>query len=84
MLASGFNRQMHRRHQKFNVLLKEMVRDGVVIEQEWDDFEVLRKELDLDEEEAELRIHHETRTRQVLACPHSGGELHPGRPKEGA
>ena len=68
MLARGFNRQMHRRHQKFNVLLKEMLRDGIVTEQAWDHLEVLRKELELDEEEAELLIQlSETRTRQVMA-----------------
>lgn len=83
ILASGFNMQMHRRQQKFNVLLKEMLRDGIVTDQEWTDLEVLRKELDLDEEEAELLIQlSEARTRQAQECPHCGGTLHPGRRKE--
>ncbi len=83
ILASGFNMQMHRRQQKFNVLLKEMLRDGIVTDQEWTDLEVLRKELDLDEEEAELLIElSEARTQQLQACPHCGGTLHPARRKE--
>ena len=56
ILASGFNIQMNRREQKFNLLLKDILRDGIVTDQEWDELEVLRKELDLNKEEAEMLI----------------------------
>ena len=80
ILASGFSVQMHRRQQKFNVLLKEVLRDGIITEQEWDDLEVLRKDLDLEKEEAELLIQlGEVRKQTMPECPHCGGQLHPLR-----
>jgi len=83
ILASGFNVQMHRRQQKFNVLLKEVLRDGVITDQEWDDLEVLRKDLDLEKEEAELLIQlGEVRKQAPPECPHCGGKLHPRRRRE--
>lgn len=80
ILAGGFNSQMHRRHQKFNVLLKEVLRDGVISDQEWQDIEVLRKELDLDIEEANLLIQlSEARRQNLTQCPNCGCALHTGR-----
>jgi len=80
ILASGFNVQMRRRQQKFNVLLKEVLRDGIVTDQEWQDLEELRKELDLDEEEAQLLIQlSEARKQNLHQCPHCRGLLHPSR-----
>lgn len=78
ILASGFNMQMQRRQQKYTVLLKEILHDGVVTSEEWSDLEALRKNLDLDEEEAELLIQlTEARRQQVQNCPHCGGSLYP-------
>ncbi len=83
ILASGFNMQMKRRQQKFTVLLKQILRDGIVTEQEWADLEVLRKELDLDEEEAELIIQlSEAKKQNMPECPHCGEVLHPARREE--
>ena len=83
ILASGFNMQMKRRQQKFTVLLKQILRDGIVTEQEWADLEVLRKELDLDKEEAELIIQlSEARKQNMPECPHCGEVLHPARREE--
>ncbi len=83
ILASGFNVQMHRREQKFNILLKDILRDGIVTDQEWSDLEVLRKELDLNAEEAEMLIQlSEAKKIQLQDCPHCGSILHPSRRSE--
>lgn len=83
ILASGFNAQMQRRRQKFNVLLKQILQDGLVTEQEWSDLEALRTQLGLDKEEAELLIAlSEARKDQQPKCPHCGGLLHPLRREE--
>lgn len=85
ILASGFNMQMQRRQQKFSVLLKEVLRDGTATDQELNDLEVLRKELDLDKEEAELIMQlADSKRHSIAECPHCGEELHPLRRAEDA
>lgn len=80
ILASGFNIQMQRRQQKFNVLVKDVLRDGIVSDTEWDDLELLRRELDLDKEECELLIQlADNKKLASLDCPHCGETVHPLR-----
>lgn len=80
ILASGFNIQMQRRQQKFNILLKDILRDGIVTDTEWNDLELLRKELDLDKEESELLIQlAENKKQASVDCPHCGNTVHPLR-----
>lgn len=83
ILASGFNVQMQKRQQKFSLLLKDVLRDGVVTDKEWNDLELLRKELDLSKEESELIIQlAESKKQLPAACPNCNEPLHPMRRDE--
>ncbi len=72
ILASGFSEQLHKRRQKYNILLDEVLRDGKVTTQEENEMEQLRQTLGLTKEETERLF--DTRLRNIEHkydhCPH--------------
>jgi voltage-gated potassium channel len=78
ILASGFAENIHGRKQKYNQYLQRFLRDGIIDETERWRLEELRKELDLDSDEAlQLldSIMHQAQQNTLVQCPHCGEQL---------
>lgn len=79
ILASGFAENIQARKQKYNRVLRNFLKDGVIDEEERRQLEILRQELDLDTEESLQVLHtviQDIRQQSPAECPHCGKHMH--------
>jgi len=78
ILASGFSTELQNRREKYRLKLREALADGVISRAEYEALQSTRRELGLEEEEAELLLDEEkilVRRDLPVACPHCGKRL---------
>ncbi len=78
ILASGFSAELQNRREKYRLKLREALADGVISRAEYEALQSTRRELGLEEEEAELLLDEEkilVRRDLPVACPHCGKRL---------
>jgi len=78
ILASGFSNELQKRREKYRLKLREALADGVISRAEYEALQSTRRELGLEEEEAELLLDEEkilARRELPTTCPHCGRPL---------
>ncbi len=78
ILASGFSTELQKRREKYRLKLREALADGVLSRAEYEALQSTRRELGLEEEEAELLLDEEKiliQRGQSSVCPHCGKPL---------
>ncbi len=72
ILASGFSDQLHRRRQKYHLMLEDAFADGIISGEEKDALQHLRKHLGVNEEDARVLFEIASRSqgRTLTHCPH--------------